>query len=92
MLFGVSRGNEALRRDVTSHMVVDMLEETLTSAQAAQESGIKKRTVQYQLMRGHLKGRQIPGSRVWLIARADFEAWLAERDRQTHNRKESISG
>ena len=56
--------------------------DALTAAQAAQESGVKKRTIQYNLLRGLLKGYQIPGSGVWLISRGDFEAWLAQRGQQ----------
>lgn len=69
-------------------MLVHMLENTLTPAQAAQESGIKKRTIQYQLLRGLLRGRQVPGSGVWLIDRADFDAWLAERSQHQQEEKE----
>lgn len=56
-----------------------MSEEPLTASQAAQEYGVNKRIIQYQLMRGLLKGRQLPGSKIWLIDRGDFEAWLAQR-------------
>lgn len=64
------------------------LEKLGESPKAATESGVLKRTVQYQLLRGLLKGRQIPGSGIWLIDRADFEAWLAERDQQTEKGKQ----
>jgi excisionase family DNA binding protein len=63
-----------------------MPHDALTAAQAAQESGVKKRTIQYNLLRGLLKGYQIPGSGVWLIDRDDFEVWLAQRDRQQQER------
>ena len=76
---GVSTGNKPLRASVAAGMLVRMLNHTLTAAQVAEESGVNKRTVQYQLLRGLLKGRQVPGSNIWLIDRDDFEAWLSSR-------------
>jgi len=64
-------------------MLVRMPGDVLTVAQAAAESGVLKRTIQYQLLHGRLKGRQLPGSGVWLIERDDLMAWLAERDQQS---------
>jgi hypothetical protein len=70
-------------------MLVRMPDETLTAAQAAEEYGILKRRIQYHLLRGLLRGRQLPGSRIWLIDRGDFEAWLTEQNQQTqHKEKE----
>ncbi len=84
---GAQPRNNALRLCVAQTMLVHMPEDTLTAAEAAQESGVNKRTIQYNLLRGLLKGRQISGKGIWLINRGDLEAWLAERESQLTQRE-----
>jgi hypothetical protein len=57
-----------------------MYEDIMTTAQVAAESGVKKRVIQYQLLRGLLKGRRQPISGVWLIKRSDYAYWLETRN------------
>jgi excisionase family DNA binding protein len=60
---------------------VHISERFLTAGQAALESGIPRRTIQYALRTGRLKAEKLPGySGIYLITRADFDAWVAQRD------------
>jgi excisionase family DNA binding protein len=55
--------------------------ELLTAAQAATESGIPKRTIQYALRNGELKAAKLHGlTGTYVITRNDFDDWLAQRD------------
>jgi excisionase family DNA binding protein len=56
-------------------------DQLLTAAQAARESGIPKRTIQYALRTGELKAAKLHGlTGTYVITRTDFNTWLAQRD------------
>lgn len=54
------------------------MHDLLTAGLAAQVSGVPKRTIQYQLLRGMLPGQRLDGR--WLINRKDFDNWLNDRE------------
>lgn len=53
----------------------------LSVAEAAEEIGEPKRTVQWAIQQGHLKAHKMPGrTGAYLINRADLNRWLAKRE------------
>lgn len=52
----------------------------ITTSQAAQESGIPKRTIIAAITRGDLPAQKLPGlTGAYLIDRDELDAWLAGR-------------
>lgn len=53
----------------------------LSVVEAADETGIPRRTLQAAILRGALKARKLPGrTGSYLIQRRDLDRWIAKRD------------
>jgi hypothetical protein len=57
------------------------IEDVMTPTDAAEQSGLPVRTVQYALMRGFLHGHQLSNGS-WITSREAVEAWLKSRGEQ----------
>lgn len=54
----------------------------LSVAEASEEQGIPKRTIQAAIARGDLKAHKMPGQTgSYLIQRRDFTRWLTKREK-----------
>lgn len=56
----------------------------LSVGQAAQQTGIPRRTIRYAILHGELKAHKLPGATgAYVIAQRDLDRWATKREAKT---------